>query len=465
MASMVTRTLETDYLVIGSGAAGMAFTDSLVAESDANVIVVDRRAAPGGHWNDAYPFVRLHQPSVYYGVNSIPLGSDAIWKSGPEAGQYERATGLQIRAYYERVMHECLIPSGRVTYFPQCDYVGDSRIVRRLCGEIVEVKVHKKIVDATWLSPYIPADTPPQFEIGAGVTCVPVNQLTQLKDCPDKFVIIGAGKTAMDACVWLIENGVAPRSIQWIKPREPWLLNRRYAQPGELLGMLFDGIALQMEAAARATSVDDLFHRLEAFEQVTRIDRAVWPTMYKAATIADWEIDRLRRIEDVVRLGRVLAIQRNQIILEHGTIPTQPGHLHVHCSADGLPRRPLRPIFESGCITLQQIRMGLIPFNAALIGFVEAHRDNDVEKNRLCPVNSFPDIPLDWARTTLTQMRADREWRQHTDISEWLERSRLNASRGRRARSDDLRLQQASQRISQYARSGLERLGELCGAR
>ena len=72
--NMPTRTLETDYLIVGCGAAGMAFADSLIDASRADVILVDRRHAPGGHWLEAYPFVRLHQPSSYYGVNSLPLG-------------------------------------------------------------------------------------------------------------------------------------------------------------------------------------------------------------------------------------------------------------------------------------------------------------------------------------------------------------------------------------------------------
>ena len=37
--------LETDYLVVGAGAAGMAFTDALLAHSDATVAIVDRRHA------------------------------------------------------------------------------------------------------------------------------------------------------------------------------------------------------------------------------------------------------------------------------------------------------------------------------------------------------------------------------------------------------------------------------------
>lgn len=64
------REVETDYLVVGAGASGMALTDTLVAHSDAEVMLVDRRHRPGGHWLDAYAFVRLHQPSAYYGVES-----------------------------------------------------------------------------------------------------------------------------------------------------------------------------------------------------------------------------------------------------------------------------------------------------------------------------------------------------------------------------------------------------------
>ena len=64
------HTLDTDYLVVGAGASGLAFTDALIDHADVQVVVVDRRHGPGGHWLDAYPFVRLHQASVFYGVAS-----------------------------------------------------------------------------------------------------------------------------------------------------------------------------------------------------------------------------------------------------------------------------------------------------------------------------------------------------------------------------------------------------------
>ena len=128
--------IDADYLVVGCGAAAMAFTDALIAASnDARVVLVDRRHAPGGHWLDAYPFVRLHQPSSYYGVNSLPLGCDTIDQHGPNQGLYERATAPEICAYYSRVMEQCLLPTGRVRYFPMSDYRGSHAFTSRVSSQ------------------------------------------------------------------------------------------------------------------------------------------------------------------------------------------------------------------------------------------------------------------------------------------------------------------------------------------
>ena len=42
------RDFKVDYLLVGSGAMGMAFADTLLAESDASVLIVDRYQQPGG---------------------------------------------------------------------------------------------------------------------------------------------------------------------------------------------------------------------------------------------------------------------------------------------------------------------------------------------------------------------------------------------------------------------------------
>ena len=74
---MTTR-VEADYLVVGAGAMGMAFTDALIDHADVRVALVDRRHSVGGHWLAAYPFVQLHQSSSFYGVASTVLGLSLI---------------------------------------------------------------------------------------------------------------------------------------------------------------------------------------------------------------------------------------------------------------------------------------------------------------------------------------------------------------------------------------------------
>jgi hypothetical protein len=348
-----------------------------------------------------------------------------------------------------------------VRYFPRSELVGGSRLVSLLSGDEVEVEVRRKVVDAAYLSPSTPATTPPPFQVDPGARCIPVHRLAEIGGAPEGFVIIGAGKTAMDACVWLLENGVDPGRVRWIKPRETWLFNRRFFQPGHLAGDIVEGLALQMEAAADARSTNDLFERIEDTEVFRRVDRSVRPTMFKAATIADWEIELLRRIEGVVRLGYVRRIERNRIVLDGGEVPTTPAHLHVHCAARGLSRPPPLPTFQRGRITLQAVRSGLVPFNAALVAFVEAHREDDEEKNRLCPPNPFPDEPLDWARNMLVHFQAERAWSGEADVLAWLERCRLNPTRGLRARAAEPAIQRVTERFAASIRPGLARLAEL----
>jgi hypothetical protein len=218
-----------------------------------------------------------------------------------------------------------------------------------------------------------------------------------------------------------------------------------------------------MEAAAGAASADDLFDRLEAAGQLRRVDPDVRPTMHKGATISDWEIELLRGIRNVDRRGHVSAIEAERIVLDEGTIPTSPGHVHVHCTAEGLPQLPIMPIFEEGRITLQPIRLGLPPFAAAMTAFVEANRDEDSEKNRLCPPTRYPDTDLDWARSTLNGMGADYAWSKEPDIVAWLDRSRLNPTSGLAGRSGEADVQQSLQRFVENVRPGLGRLAELVG--
>ena len=118
----MSKTLDVDYLIIGAGAMSLAFADQLLQDTDYTMAIVDRRAAPGGHWNDAYPFVKLHQPASMYGVNSLALGSEQIDTDGLNQGMQELASGAEVLGYFSRVMNERLLPSGRVQYFPMSNF-------------------------------------------------------------------------------------------------------------------------------------------------------------------------------------------------------------------------------------------------------------------------------------------------------------------------------------------------------
>src|SRR3954454_5610014 len=100
----VTRTVDADYLVVGAGAMGMAFVDALIDHADVRVALVDRRHGVSGHWLEAYPFVRLHQASAFYGVASTLMGGGQLQQRGPEAGLQERAAQSDICSYYARAL-------------------------------------------------------------------------------------------------------------------------------------------------------------------------------------------------------------------------------------------------------------------------------------------------------------------------------------------------------------------------
>ena len=459
---MVTRSLETDYVVVGAGAMGMAFTDALIDHADVHVTLIDRRHAAGGHWLDAYPFVQLHQASAFYGVASTVLGTGAVQRSGPEAGLHERARQSEIQAYYDDILHRRFIGSGRVTFLGGSEYhaKGSSHLVTsRVSGETVQVNVRRRVVDATYLAPTIPATTPPPFNVAEGVPVASINELARLTATPSSYVIVGSGKTATDGIVWLLVNGVAPDRIVWVRPRDPWMLNRAVVQPDPVVGLGL--VADTMEVAASAESLDDLFLRLEAAGVMLRIDKDVIPTMAKTPTLATWELDLLRSIENVVRLGHIKHVTSRAIVLDRGSVSLAPGSLIVHCAASGLQYPPLVPLWGPDTIRLLTIRAGFPCFCAALAGYVEATRDDDRERNRLCPPNTLPDNAASWARMQVRGTIAARTYGAEPDIAAWANSCALNPARIQPSQRDDPAVQAAGARLADHVERGLTRMSEL----
>ena len=327
-------------------------------------------------------------------------------------------------------MRHRFLASGRVRFFPMCDFLGDRRFRSRLTGAETEVTVRQRVVDATYMASRVPATDAPPFQVADGATCVPVGALTRVVAPPDGYVIIGAGKTAMDAVCWLLDNGTAPDDIRWVRPREPWMLNRAFLQPGEGLLTTFAAVVLELETVAECQSIEQVFDRLEEHQVTFRLDPSIRPSMVKGATVSLGELDQLRRINQVIRLGHVRRIESQSITLEAGSVPTSPGHLHVHCASAGLSDNPPKPIFTDDTIVLQPITRVSLSLSAGLIGVVEASGRSTTEKNRLCPPNMWFDTPFDWIRHLLTGMRTELEWRDAPDVLAWVESSRLNLIKG-----------------------------------
>jgi NAD(P)-binding Rossmann-like domain len=455
----VVEVLEADYLVVGAGAAGMAFTDALIDHADVSVVMVDSRHGVGGHWLDAYPFVRLHQASAFYGVASTLLGNGRLQQDGPEVGLHERAAAPEITAYYDRVLRERMLASGKVSFYPSCDYVRDGRFVSRLSGRQYEVRGRRRVVNAHYLAPHIPAVTPAPFGVAEGVEVIAVNDLVRLGGAPSQFVVVGSGKTATDACIWLLGNGVDPDAIRWVRPRDPWMLNRAKVQPNPAVFITM--AADVMDAAVEATSPDDLFLRMEEADVMLRIDRSVTPTMAKTPTLAQWELDRLRTIEDVVRLGHVRHVEPRRVVLDEGEVPIAEGAVVVHCAASGLRYEPLVPIWGTEEITLQPIRAGFPCFGAALAGYVEAVFGEDDEKNRLCPPSPLSNTTPDWAHMQVLGGRASMSFGSDAGIKAWADGVPLNPVRTPANLAGSPELGAAVARFRASVGPGMDRMAEL----
>ena len=424
---MTAETFEVDYLIVGAGAMGMAFADIILAESDKTVLIVGMHQKPGGHWNDAYPFVTLHQPSAYYGVSSKELSKGIIDDIGLNKGLQDLATGPEILAYFDEVMRYQFLPTGRVTYLPMCKYDGDGTISALTSDKQYQVKVREKVVDGTWLKTTVPSTHTPNFEVADGVRMIPLNDLPKVSEQPSRYVVIGGGKTGIDAVVWLLENHVDPDAIHWVRPRDAWLMRRETTQPDpRFFEATMGAQAAQMEAIASSTSIDDMFDRVEAAGIFTRIDESVRPTMFHGATISDPELAELRKIKNVIRKGRIQRIEPDQIIMDEATLPSDPNTLYVDCSACAVGNSEETTVFQGDTIRLQTVRTVQPVFSAAFIAHIELTRDTEDEKNRLCAVVPLPNHATDWVRMQNAFMMNQYNWSQEKDLRAWLRENRLD---------------------------------------
>ncbi|TWB04637.1 FAD-dependent oxidoreductase [Bradyrhizobium stylosanthis] len=426
---MPDNVLEADYVVVGAGAAGMAFTDTLLHHGTSTVAIIDAGHAPGGHWNHSYPFVTLHLPSPHYGVESRVLGNASIIRGGLNDGLSSMASGPEIVSYYRDVMDHVFLPTGRVAYLPMTRIDWRGHAVSLVTGERRAVKARKKLVDATYAAVEVPSMHKRRFQAEEGVRCVPVNDLVRISGEAHRYCIIGGGKTGVDACLWLLENGADPDNIRWIVPRDSWWINRSKVQfTQDFFEPSFRYAADLVEAIGEASSIDDLFLQFEGRDLWLRLDRSITPTMFHGATVSKGELEKLRLIKDIVRRGHVRLIHRDRVDLEEGTVSANDDWLYVDCTAAGIPSRETKAIFEPDKITLQWVKWGRAVLSAAVLGYVEATIDDDDLKNDLCQPMSPPRTPADWLGTFVTTARNEKRWSSERNLAKWARSLRLDMS-------------------------------------
>jgi hypothetical protein len=430
----------TDYLIVGAGAVGLAFADTLLDEDpDCHITFVDKHARPGGHWNDAYSFVALHQPSAFYGVNSMAFPSEQIDDHGPNKGLYALASGAEVTAYFERVMNHRLLPSGRVAYhrltaFTGRNETGTARIKGVLSGEEHTITVRRKLVDATFYQTSVPSTHKRAFAVDDGVAITIPGSLPDLWKDPARisghFVILGGGKTAMDTGVWLIEAGVAPDRIHWVRPRDSWLNNRKYVQPGEeFLAATVESQMAHLKAFTEAEDGHGVFEALERGGYMLRIDPDVRPAMYHYAVISEGEIALLRQITQVIRTGRVTRIARGALHFGETAHAVPEDALFIDCTARAVPftaEANSGPQFRGDTIVLQPVNVPLVTFSAALTAFLEAHYPDDATKNQLARTGGLTDTPETFPYAFMMNLMNRGTWSQTPAIAAWLAKSRLD---------------------------------------
>jgi hypothetical protein len=168
---------------------------------------------------------------------------------------------------------------------------------------------------------------------------------------------------------------------------------------------------------------------MEAAGVMLRIDPSVTPTMAKTPTLAQWELELLLGIGRVVRLGHVRRVEPGRIELDGGDAAIHRDAVVVHCAASGLQYPPLIPIWGDQAITIQPVRAGFPCLAAALIGYVEATREDDAEKNRVCCPSPLSNTPTDWALMQVLGGRASLAFTAEPDIKEWVDGVALNPAR------------------------------------
>ena len=475
-----------DYLVVGAGASGMAFVDTLLlhSKSPVSVVVLDKRQQPGGHWNDAYEYATLHQPARNYGVESAKLEDLAL------SNDEKRATKAEVLAYYRSVLEGWKSKGHDVEFVGGASFDFAASAYTQAGGsEPVTVDVAQKVVDARYTANDIPLHVPPKFAYNAEhLDVIPPNELAARGAAAGSsgaechYVVLGAGKTGQDTMLYLRDVlNVPADQLLWVMPSAPWITCRDPPPPlQQNTCMEFLSVALEAHAeagapagaaatsAATSAFLQRGFEALAARGNLYRIDPASAPTKFMDATLNRREVGVLQECAPcmVRNRGRVASIcdDGSLTFADGSTLPlpwlegsgnsgaramaAATTTTFVHCTAGafnfgGSAAEARRPIFgDDGRITIQELfQFPGFCFNGATIAWIESQPGLSLEqRNALCEMPPPGDAsappsplgpvagevgPLHAGHPLCVSLRNLRRWYAHEGMGEWLHSLRL----------------------------------------
>jgi len=395
-----TEELQCDYLVVGAGTTGMSFVDTILTENPrATVVIVDKNSQPGGHWTKAYSFVKLHQQSCSYGVNSLPLGKHLNRKGNEIYDVNDRATGAEILEYYRTVCNT-FEASGRVQCFFDAAYEFDETQSKHTIvvasnatttKHRITVKCGKLVTVTSGGSVSIPSDRAPLIPVHESVSFVPINDMpSSVKSGKySKYVVFGNGKTGVDAITnLLLDQRIDPSQITWVISRDVWYFLRDTMETD-----LFRFMGLFTKIAS-AKSTKEGFLTYEADGVMVRLDpKQPYPDVCKGPIIDSDDLNAIRSIQNVIRMGRATSIEANKIMLECGSIEfSSHDTLLVDCMVNS--EGAFGHVFDEDHKIFEPERINLGPLislfsaslSSAIVAFLECaiKGDDDEAKNGCC---------------------------------------------------------------------------------
>ena len=321
----------------------------------------------------------------------------------------------QIVHYYEEVLRT-LVATGRVTWLPHTEYggvtkgsqggpcqvttvylssTGTTATLTSLLqdGLKTTVRIKRKLVDCTAMETRVPSTQPPNYKVEEGVSFIPINGLTKVERPWKCYTVVGAGKTGLDALLYLLDQGVRSESLRWIVSNDCWYLNRD-AIPRE--GGFAGPKACQ--AVMEANNLKEIYKNYEQVGLFMRVDNKVEPSKMRAATVSESEMEKIRTIKNVIRKGRIERISGDKIIFMNGEeLSADPATLYVDCSASGtMFTRPLEPIFQDSKLVLQMVQLPAPTNSGAIIAGLELISNDNAWKNNVVEPHGAPHELEDW---------------------------------------------------------------------